>query len=91
MNKQQITTLKLLGIAGLGSVLLVAYLLFVEGHAVVVGGHSTISELIWLAWATQPGAIFLLSHLISAPIWFLGGHFFWQASDKYDQIRKGGL
>lgn len=91
MNAQQKWTVR--GIAG-GIALFVAlvvYLLVVEGHAVAVGGHSTISELVWLVWADQPWVVLLLSHLLAAPFWFLCGHFFAQSSDVYDRIRKDGL
>jgi len=69
----------------------VVFLLVVEGHAVIVGGHSTISELLWLAWAKQPGAIFIVSHALAAPFWYLLGHLFWQSQDTYDRIRRDGL
>lgn len=76
--------------AGVAFVLLVFYLLFVELQAVAQGGHSTISELVWLVWATQPWVVLIVSHVMAAPFWFLCGHFFAQARDVYDAIRKGG-
>jgi hypothetical protein len=63
-------------------------LLYVEAEAVVQGGKSTISELIWRAFAEQPGPILGFTVLLSGLVFFLLGHFVWQSSDKYDEIRK---
>lgn len=91
MNAAQRYTVRGLLIASIAFAFLVGALLYVEGHAVAVGGHSTISELVWLAWANQPGAVFIVSHMLAAPFWYLAGHFFWQSKGTYEQIRKDGL
>jgi hypothetical protein len=91
MNRQQRATVTGLAVAAVlvGVVMLV--LLAVEGHAVVVHGHSTISELIWVVWGTQPWVILLGSHMVAAPVWFLAGHFFAQSREVYARIREKGL
>lgn len=91
MNTAQKYTARGIAIGAALFAAIVVFLLVVEGHAVIAGGHSTISELMWLAWAKQPGAIFIISHVLAAPFWFLMGHFFWQSSDVYERIRKDGL
>lgn len=80
-----------LAVASLLVGLAVVVLLVTEGHAVAVGGHSTISELVWLAWARQPWAFLLVSHVLAAPAWFLAGHFFAQSREVYDRMRREGL
>jgi hypothetical protein len=75
---------------GLASGLALA-LLLIELLAVRQGGHSTISELVWTQWAQQPWVIFLASHLVAMPTWFLAGHFLAQASAVYDRARGGSL
>lgn len=91
MNSAQKYTARGIAIGAALFAAAVVFLLAIEGHAVIVGGHSTISELIWLAWAKQPGAIFIISHVLAAPFWFLCGHLLWQSSDVYDRIRRDGL
>lgn len=91
MNKAQVYTARGIFIGAALFALAVVFLLAVEAHAVAVGGHSTISELVWLVWATQPGAVFIVSHMLAAPFWYLLGHFLWQSRDTYDRIRKDGL
>ena len=91
MNAQQRLTVR--GIAVVISLMSLAVCvgLVVEGMAVSSGGNSTISELVWLAWASQPGAVLIVSHMLAAPFWYLCGHFFWQSQKVYDAIRKDGL
>lgn len=91
MNAQQKWTVRGIAVGAALFAAFVVFLLVVEGHAVVTGGHSTISELVWLAWANQPGAILIVSHMLAAPFWYLCGHLFWQSSSVYDRIRKDGL
>lgn len=91
MNAAQKYTARGVALGALGFVLLIVFLLVVEGHAVVVGGHSTISELIWLIWAKQPWVVLLITHVLAAPFWFLAGHFFAAPSETYDRIRRDGL
>lgn len=91
MNAAQKYTARGVAIGALGFVLLIVFLLVVEGHAVIVGGHSTISELVWLIWARQPWIVFILSHILAAPFWFLVGHFLGQSQETYDRIRREGL
>ncbi len=60
----------------------------VEFRAVAAGGNSTISEIVWSAWAAQPGAfVFVLaSPLFGAGV--LVGHLFWAPRVVYDAIRE---
>jgi hypothetical protein len=80
-------TLKRLAIWFAAAALMILALLVIEGLAVVQGGNSTISELIWMAWANQPGPCAAVVVLLAAAVFFLLGHFWWQSSDKYDQLR----
>lgn len=91
MNSAQKYTARGIAIGAAMFAAAAVFLLVVEGHAVAVGGHSTISELVWQAWANQPGAILIVSHMLAAPFWYLLGHLFWQSRDTYDRIRKDGL
>lgn len=91
MNMQQRTTVKALFLAVLILFLVGVLLLVAEGHAVAAGGHSTISEILQYVWAKQPWTIFLASHLVAAPVWFLLGHFLAQNQDVYERMRKDGL
>lgn len=73
----------------LGLAVLAAFV--TEGHAVVAGGHSTISEMFWLVWATQPWVIWLVSVVVAFIVGFLFGHFLAQSRGVYDDIRQKGL
>jgi hypothetical protein len=83
---QRKTTVRLacLFVAGLG---LGVLLLAVELQGAAAHDHATISELVWLLWATHPWVIFLVSHLVAGPVWFLSGHFVAQRREVYDDIR----
>jgi len=91
VNRAQKYTARGIAIGALGFVLLIAFLIVVELHAVAVGGHSTISELVWLVWARQPWIVLLISHVLAAPFWYLAGHFTAQSQETYDRIRREGL
>lgn len=81
-------TVRLMGLALVLQLALFGYLLFVELTAVKAGGNSTISEIMWTLWATQPWIVFIVSHTVAAPFWFLSGHFFGQARSVYEAVRK---
>lgn len=87
MNEQQVKQAKRL--AGAGAIFFgfLIYLFVSELIGVKAGGNSTISELLWAVWARQPWIVFISSHVLAAPFWFLCGHFFAQSSDVYAQIR----
>lgn len=91
LTPQRRWTLTGLALASLLVGLAVVVLLVTEGHAVAVGGHSTITELARLLWAHQPWVIWIVTHLIAAPIWFLMGHFVAAPESEYDRIRREGL
>lgn len=59
----------------------------VEFHAIAAGGNSTISEIVWSAWAAQPGAFVAVLLPLAFAAGFLAGHFFWQARAVYDAER----
>lgn len=91
MNPAQIKTVKGCGIAVVALFLVGVYMLYVELVGAAAGDqNATISRLLWGLWASQPWVIFLLSHLVAGPVWFLAGHFVAQSSNVYDAIRKGG-
>lgn len=71
--------------------LAVVVALVTEGRAIAVGGHSTISELFWLAFALQPGPFLLAAFVVGFVAGALAGHFFWQSRGQYDRIRREGL
>lgn len=89
MTPGQHKTAKRLGIFAVCTFALLVGLLFIEIAAVDQGDHSTISELMWNLWATQPWIVLVVSHLIVAPASFLCGHFFAQSRGVYDRIRRG--
>lgn len=91
MNPQQRRTAIGLLILGLGGLLLLLLALYIELAAVHAGGHSTISELVWLVWAKEPWVVLIGSHCVAAPSWYLAGHFTAQSSEVYDRIRTQGL
>jgi hypothetical protein len=91
VTPQQRKTLLRLAIACFLAAACVGWLLFTEGAAVVQGGHSTISELVWLAWAQQPWVFLLVGVTVTAVVFFLAGHFFAQTSGFYERIRRNGL
>ncbi len=74
--------------AGVGFASLL-WLLYVELTAVGNTG-ATISELVWVVWAHQPWVVFIVSHTIAAPFWFVMGHFLAAPKDTYSRIRNGG-
>jgi hypothetical protein len=87
--EQKKTVIKLAIWCGLLFLLLVG-LLWIEISAIQQGGDSTISRMIWGLWADQPWVIFLVSHILAAPTWFLLGHFTAQSDEVYKRIRSGG-
>lgn len=78
-----------LAIAAIVAFGILLWLLMVEMQAVGNEG-ATISELVWVVWAHQPWVIFIVSHTVAAPFWFLAGHFFAAPYDTYDRLRRGG-
>lgn len=88
MNEQQRRTVKRLGVAAVAVVALIGWLLYTEFAAVGQGGNSTISEVTWMAWASQPGAILPIIVAVVALLAYLAGHLFWQNSGKYQEIRE---
>ncbi len=89
MTPQQSKTLKLLAVWSVFAFLMLVGLLWIELNAVSQGGNSTISELMWKLWAEQPWVVFIVSHVIAAPFWFLQGHFWGQRSGTYVDARNG--
>lgn len=87
MTAQQTKTLKRLGIAFALQVAVIGWLLYAEFAAVAQGGNSTISELAWIAFANQPGAIFGAVLPLTFAIAYLLGHLLWQNSGKYREMR----
>lgn len=63
--------------------------LVVEFSAVGRGDASTISELVWSAWAAQPGAFLAVLLPLTFASGWLGGHFAWQSRVVYDAAREG--
>ena len=91
MTTQQIRTVKRLGVALGLFVVLVLWLLYTEGAAIVQGGHSTITEVVQLGWAHQPWVFLLLAVLLVAIVAFLAGHFFAAPESHYERLRGGAL
>lgn len=60
----------------------------IEGYAVSLNDQATISELIWLGYAAQPGPFLFISCGLTAVVCVLSGHFFWQNSGTYELLRK---
>lgn len=89
MTPAQKKTVRGLVIAAIVAFGVLLWLLMVEMQAVGNEG-ATISELVWVVWAHQPGVLLIVSHTIAAPFWFLMGHFFWQSKNVYDELRKRG-
>jgi len=89
MTAQQIRTVKRLGVALGLFVVLVLWLLYTEGAAIVQGGHSTITEVVQLGWAHQPWVFFLLGVVLTFIIAFLLGHFVAAPESQYEKLRKG--
>lgn len=89
MTPQQVKTLKRLIVTVALLFVTTTWTLYVEFAAVAQGGESTISELAWLAWAHEPGALFGVGMLLTAAVAFLGGHFFWQSPTVYKAKREG--
>lgn len=87
MTLQQVKTTKRLAIAFALQVAVVGWLLYSEFAAVAQGGDSTISELAWLAFANQPGAVFGVVMPIFGAVCYLAGHLLWQNSGKYREMR----
>lgn len=91
MTPQQARTARGCALIAVALLLVGVAALRLELTAAAAGGHSTISELVWIVWARQPWVLFITSHLVAAAVWFLAGHFTAQASSFYDQVRAGGL
>lgn len=89
MTPQQVRTAKFAAIASIAPLVWVIALLVIEGIGVAGGGHGTISEVIWIAWAHQPGPIALLFATFTFWVGVLCGHFMWQARGLYEDIRRG--
>jgi hypothetical protein len=91
VTPQQRKTLLRLAVACFLAAACVGWLLYTEGAAVAQGGHSTISELVWLAWAQQPWVFLLAGLVVTAVVFFLLGHFTAQTASFYEGIRRKGL
>jgi hypothetical protein len=91
MTSQQVRTVKRLGVALGIFVALVVWLLYTEGAAIVQGGHSTITEVVQLAFAHQPWVFVLLGVVLVAIVAFLAGHFFAAPASHYERLRRGGV
>lgn len=63
--------------------------LVVEFHAIAAGGNSTISEIVWSAWAAQPGAFVAVLLPLVFAAGFLAGHLLWQSKPVYNAARAG--
>jgi threonine/homoserine efflux transporter RhtA len=87
VTTQQTKTLKRLGVALALQVATIGWLLYTEFAAVAQGGNSTISELAWIAFANQPGAVFGVLMPLTASVAYLAGHLLWQNSGKYREMR----
>jgi hypothetical protein len=83
MNPGQLRTLKLLAIWAALAFLLLVGLLVIELTGASAHSEATISELAWILWANHPWVIFIITHIIAAPTWFLLGHFVAQAPEVY--------
>lgn len=88
MTPQRARTVKYLAIFLGFQFLALLGLLAIELNAVHQGGESTISEVLWQLWATQPWIVLVVSHTIAGPAWFLCGHFFAAPRGHYDEIRR---
>lgn len=89
MNAQQKRTARGLAVLAAGGVLLLVGALALELLAVRDGGGSTISEAFWRLWAEQPWVLFVVTHTLAAPGWWLVGHFTGQSRVVYDALRVG--
>lgn len=89
MNAAQKRTARGLALVALGGVALLFVALVIELMAVGADQNATISEALWRVWAAQPWVIFVVSHSLAAPFWWLMGHFTGQSRVVYDAIREG--
>jgi hypothetical protein len=87
VNPQQRLTLRALGLASVAAGLIVLGLLCWEGYALTLGASATISEVIWILWAAQPGPIALVFATLTFWAGVLCGHFVWQSAKVYAEIR----
>ena len=60
-----------------------------EFYSLTLNDSATISETFWVIWAHQPGPIALVLMVGSFVCGALFGHFAWQSSKVYDDIRAG--
>lgn len=88
MNAAQIKTVKGIAIFCGLQVIAFAYLLVVE-IAGAASDNAAISPILWRLWAYQPWVIFIVTHILAAPWWYLLGHFTAQSKSVYDAIRAG--
>lgn len=89
MNAQQKRTARGLAVLAAGGLALLVGALALELLAVRDGGAATISEAAWRVWAAQPWVIFVTTHTLAAPAWWLLGHFTGQSRVVYDALRVG--
>lgn len=80
-------------VGGLGCITVLAFgllllTLALELFGVSLGDHATITEIFRLLWANQPWVVFIVSHTIAAPFWFLAGHFFGAGKEEYAKLRE---
>lgn len=86
MTPAQRTTIRGIVIFVAAGAVSLLWLLYVELGAIGSPG-ATISELVWVVWAHQPWVIFIVSHTIAAPVWFILGHFLAAPKETYNRIR----
>jgi len=55
------------------------------------GESATISHVMRQLWASPDGPwiVFIVSHLVACPVWFLVGHWFAAGKETYQALRDG--
>jgi hypothetical protein len=92
MTPQQRKTAKFLVGLGASFVLQVLAAMGWEAYAIYQGGHSTITEVIRLAYADQSWAFLGVLVFVVGAFCYLGGHFFAAGKATYDDIiRKSSV
>lgn len=87
MTSGQKKTARVLMLAGAMAFVYFAGLLVWEFKALAMNDQASISEVIWVAWAHQPGPIALMLIIVAHVSGWLGGHFLWQSANVYDKAR----
>jgi hypothetical protein len=89
VNPVQKKTMAALGIYLVVQLVAALGLLAYEFWAAAQGAAATVSEVLWIVWASQPWTIFLASVSVVGLVAYLFGHFTAQRKEVYDSIRKG--